>query len=164
MRILLVAVAAVLAGATAARAEPSAPAHPAVTACTMTETRAALVSFVRAFNGGDYARLSALFAAPEWFRWYSSGTPGARFDPVAQRRDTLINYFRGRHAHGDRIKLTSFRFNGNSNGYGNFSWKLERSAADFRDGAWFMTEAKGAVLCQGPIAQFIVVSVGSPEP
>jgi hypothetical protein len=40
---------------------------------------------------------------------------------------------------------------------------MERSAADFRDGAWFVTEAKGAALCQGADARFIVMSIGSPE-
>lgn len=125
--------------------------------------RSALASFVRAFNGGDYRSLNKLFAGSAWFRWYSSSTPGVRINPEAQRRGSLIDYFAGRHAQGDRFKLMSFRFTGNSSGFGNFTWKAERSAADFRHGAWFVTEAKGAALCQGAVARFIVMSVGSPE-
>jgi hypothetical protein len=134
-----------------------------VTACTKSETRTALVSFVRAFNAGDYRRLDRLFAGPSWFRWYSSSTPGVRFNPQAQQRGTLISYFRDRHAQSDRFKLMSFRFTGNSNGFGNFTWKMERSATDFRNGAWFVTEAKGAALCQGTNARLIVLSIGSPH-
>lgn len=113
---------------------------------------------------GDYRRLSRLFAGPSWFRWYSSSAPGMRVGAQAQRRRTLIGYFRQRHAQRDRFRLSSFRFTGNSNGYGNFTWKLQRSAADFRAGAWFVTEAKGAVICQDADARLIVMSIGSPEP
>ena len=104
-----------------------------------------------------------MFAGPSWFRWYSSSTPGVRFNPQAQQRGTLTSYFRDRHAQRDRFKLISFLFHGNGNGFGNFSWKMERSAADWQNGAWFVTEAKGAALCQGADARFIVVSIGSPE-
>ena len=134
-----------------------------MTDCTAAETHAALASFVAAFNGGDYGRLNALFAGPSWFRWYSSSAPGERFDPQAQRRNTLIAYFRARHAKRDRFRLVSFKFNGNSLGYGNLVWKMKRSAGDFRDGAWFTVEAKGAALCEGVSVTFIVMSVGAPE-
>lgn len=167
MRALFAVVALVLVGCTAvanaAGAEPSAPVHRRVTVCTKAETQSALVAFVRAFNTGDYVRLNRLFAGPLWFRWYSSSTPGVRFNPQAQQRGTLIGYFRDRHTQGDRFKLMSFLFHGNGNGFGNFSWKMARSAADYRNGAWFVTEAKGAVLCQGADARFIVMSIGSPE-
>jgi len=157
------ALAGYLAVAATAGAGGSARAFTPVTACTKSETRAALVSFVGAFNAGNYRRLDALFAGPDWFRWFSSGTPGVRLNPQAQQRSTLIAYFRARHAHRDRVALSSFRFTGNSLGYGNFTWKLERSAADYRSGASFVTEAKGAVLCRGEDARFIVMSIGSPE-
>ena len=121
------------------------------------------MSFVSAFSAGDYRRLNTLFAGASWFRWYSSSSPGVRFNPQAQQRDTLIGYFHSRHAQNDRFRLTSFRFTGNSNGFGNFTWKVERSAADYESGAWFATEAKGAALCRGPNARFIVMSIGSPE-
>jgi hypothetical protein len=151
------------AGATAASAGLSASVpRGVVTACTANQTRAALVSFVRAFNAGDYRRLNKLFAGPSWFRWYSSSTPGTRLDPLAEQRSTLIGYFTDRHAQHDRMKVGSFRFTGNSNGFGNFTWKMSRSAADFRSGAWFVAEAKGATLCQGSSAQFVVMSIGAP--
>jgi len=116
-----------------------------------------------AFNAGDYRRLDALFAGQSWFHWYSSSAPGARFDPQAQRRNTLIAYFHARHAQRDRFRLVSFKFNGNSLGYGNFIWKMKRSAGDFHDGIWFTVEAKGAALCEGTSTRFIVMSFGAPE-
>ena len=134
-----------------------------ITKCTALQTRSALTSFVTAFNAGNSRRLNALFAPPSWFRWYSSSAPGERFDPEAGRRNTLIAYFRARHAQRDRLQLVSFNFNGNSQGYGNFVWKMKRSATDFQNGAWFNVEAKGAALCEGATTRFIVMSVGAPE-
>ena len=131
--------------------------------CSKGETRSALVSFVRAFNAGDYRRLNASFADASWFRWYSSNPPGQRRDPQAQQRGTLIRYFRTRHAQHDRFRLVSFTFNGDSGGYANFVWKMRRSASDFRGGAWFTAEAKGAAICDGPDLRFIVMSLGGPE-
>jgi hypothetical protein len=131
--------------------------------CTAGRTRAALVEFVRAFNAGNYHRLNALFAAPLQFRWYSSTAPGKRLAAKAQTRATLIRYFRGRHRQADRLRIVSFQFNGNSHGYGNFEWKLRRSAADFHNGAWFSIDAKGAALCRSTSVRFIVMSLGAPE-
>jgi hypothetical protein len=134
-----------------------------ITNCTAMQTRSALVSFIAAFDAGDLARLDALFAGSSWFRWYSSSAPGARFDPQARMRGTLIAYFRARHAQRDRFRLVSFTFNGNTLGYANLVWKMRRSAGDFRAGAWFTVEAKGAALCQGASTRFVVMSVGGPE-
>jgi hypothetical protein len=134
-----------------------------ITPCEAQPTRAALGDFVRAFNAGDYRRLNALFAGPSWFRWYSSNAPGQRLRADAQNRATLIRYFRSRHRKADRLRLVSFRFNGNSNGYGNFIWKMRRSAADFRSGAWFKIESKGTALCRDENVSFIVMSLGAPE-
>jgi hypothetical protein len=134
-----------------------------ITRCTAMQVRSGLVSFVTAFNAGDYRRLNALFAGSPWFRWYSSSAPGERFDPQAQKRNTLIAYFRGRHEQQDRLRLVSFKFNGNALGYGNLVWKMQRSASDYNDGAWFTVEAKGATLCEGASAKFTLMSVGAPE-
>jgi hypothetical protein len=134
-----------------------------ITNCTVMQTRSSLVSFIAAFNAGAYRRLDGMFAGPSWFRWYSSSAPGMRFDPQAQMRNTLVAYFRARHAQRERLRLVSFKFNGNSLGYGNFIWKMKRSAGDFRAGAWFTVEAKGAALCEGASTRFIVMSVGAPE-
>ena len=133
-----------------------------ITNCTATQTRSALTSFVAAFDAGNYRRLDALFAGPTWFRWYSSSRPGERFDPEARKRDTLLTYFRLRHAKQDRFRLLSFVFNGNSVGFGNFVWKAKRSADDFRGGAWFTVDAKGAILCEGASVRFTVMSIGAP--
>ena len=115
-----------------------------------------------AYDAGDYVRLDKLFAGPSWFHWYSSSEPGERIDPAAQRRDTLLDYFRARHAQRDTFQLVSFTFNGNSLGYGNFVFTMKRSAADFRDGAWFTVDGKGATLCEGATARFTVLAVGGP--
>ena len=40
---------------------------------------------------------------------------------------------------------------------------MRRSAADFRNGAWFGAYAKGAALCRNASVRFIVMSVGTPE-
>ena len=150
------------AGGSAASAAGLSSAGPSVvTNCTSAQVRAALASFVSAFSAGEYRRLNGLFAAPMWFRWYSSSRPGERVGAAAQRRATLVGYFRSRHASRDQLRLVSFKFNGNTLGYGNFVFKMKRSAADFREGAWFTVEAKGAALCEGASTRFIVMSVGA---
>lgn len=150
-------------GSDASVAGSTGGARSAVSACTPAQTRAALASFVAAFDRGDYRRLNTLFAGPSWFQWYSSSGPGLRVTPAANRRGTLISYFRARHAKRDRFRLASFTFTGNSNGYGNFVFKMKRSAADFRHGAWFGLVAKGAALCDGTSVKFIVMSLGGPD-
>jgi hypothetical protein len=138
---------------------PAAPAG--ASACTPSEVHVAFSSFVRAFDSGDSARLNMLFAGPGSFVWYSSSPPGRRFSPRAERRDTLVDYFRSRHAAHDRIRVVSFQFNGNLPGYGNFQYRLRRSAADFRGGASFVITGKGAAICNHTQARFIVMSVGA---
>jgi hypothetical protein len=130
-------------------------------ACTSSEVQSAFSSFASAFDRGDSARLNMLFAGPASFVWYSSSPPGRRFSPRAERRDTLVDYFRSRHAAHDRIRIVSFQFNGNSPGYGNFQYRLRRSAADFRGGAWFVITGKGAAICKDTRVRFIVMSVGA---
>jgi hypothetical protein len=146
------------AGSTSA-ATPEAP-----SACTGAQTRSAVSIFVTAYNKGDYETLDGLFAMPSAFQWYSSYRPGSRLGAKAKRRDNLISYFRGRHRAGDRLGLTSFQFNGSSNGYGNFGIGLRRVLPGFRDGDWFRTGAKGAALCEGETVQLVVMTLGGPEP
>jgi hypothetical protein len=165
--VAVVAVFLVLAGLASAENTSSAPlsitrGDDLIVHCTAARTRAALGEFVQAFNAGEFHRLNALFAGPSWFRWYSSGAPGERYDPKAQKRSTLIGYFRARHRQSDRLRIVSFQFNGNTTGYGNFEWKMRRSAADLHNGAWFRTDAKGAVLCRTRSVHFIAMSVGGP--
>lgn len=135
--------------------------------CTPGATRTAVASFVSAFDRGDYHQLDRLFARPPLFQWYSSSVPGLRMTTVARNRASLIAYFRARHLKRDRLRLVSFTFTANSYGYGNFVFKMMRSAADYRRGASFGLIAKGAALCsdqpsQQPV-QFIVMSVGGPN-
>jgi hypothetical protein len=58
----------------------------------------------------------------------------------------------------------TFGFNGNSHGYGHFVLELKRSAADDRGGAWFALIGKGAVVCEGPLTRFVVLSLGGALP
>ena len=71
-----------------------------------------------------------------------------------------MRYFRARHLRNDRLRLVSFRFNGNSGTLGHFDFRLRRSATDFRSGAWFGLVGKGASACDGARATFVVVSLG----
>jgi hypothetical protein len=135
--------------------------------CTPGATRTALASFVSAFNGGDYQQLDGLVAVSPLFQWYSSNMPGLRRTAEAHSRESLIAYFRARHLKHDRLRLVSFTFTANSRGYGNFVFKMRRSAADYRRGAWFGLIGKGAAVCfdqpsEQPV-QLIVVSVGGPN-
>jgi len=123
---------------------------------------------VTAYNSGAYRSLDALFAESPLFGWYSSNVPGLRGAAAAKSRGTLTAYFRSRHAKRDRLRLVSFTFNGNSNGRGNFVFKMRRSAADYRRGGWFGLAGKGAAVCAAPSAyverpvQFVVLSMGGP--
>ncbi|HEY5977477.1 MAG TPA: hypothetical protein VIT85_06435 [Solirubrobacterales bacterium] len=129
--------------------------------CTAKETRAALVSFTRAYSRGDLDRLDSLFAEEPRFEWYSTDGPGRRIGPPSRVRDTLIPYFEHRHRKHDRMTLASFGFNGNSPRYGNFEMRLRRRADGFRGGDWFRVWGKGALVCPGDDARFIVISLGT---
>ncbi|MCP9484422.1 MAG: hypothetical protein MSC30_01045 [Gaiellaceae bacterium MAG52_C11] len=111
-----------------------------------------------------------MFAREPDFQWYSAGPPGLRIMGAAYRRDTLLSYFRARHRNGDRLRLRSFRFNGNSNGFGHFEYRLERKARDYRAGTSFQIPGKGAASCDetpafvsGDRTRFVVMSLGGPE-
>ena len=157
MRSLLVLVAAfaIIAGidGTTARTAP-----PMSQTCTVSATRAAWVAFLEAFNHGNYQRLDTLFARAPDFGWYSSNTPGLRNLTAAKSRVTLISYFRVRHAHHDRMRLLAFAYHDD----GNFTYRLRRSASDYKSGAWFKLIGKGAVTCTDAGTRLIVVSVGGP--
>ena len=120
-------------------------------------------TFVAAFNRGDLARLEGLFATVSEFQWYSSGAPGSRVRAAASTRATLRAYFARRHRAGDRFRLVRFDYNGDSGPYSNFGLTLQRSASDFRRGAWFSLVGKGAISCQSQPGKLIVVSLGGPD-
>jgi hypothetical protein len=154
VRSLFIAVAslAVVAAMTAATARPSGQ------SCDSTLTRTTWVRFIDAYNRGDYHTLDALFARKPAFLWYSSNVPGLRNLTAATNRLSLIPYFRTRRARHDQMRLLSFAYHGN----GNFTYRLRRSASDYRGGRWFRLIGKGAVTCVGGDAQLIVVSIGGP--
>jgi hypothetical protein len=134
--------------------------------CASPSVRSALASFVTAFNRGDAEQLDVLFTQPPQFQWYSSNAPGLRRAQAAKNRAGLLAYFRARHLERDRLRLASFTFTGNSPGYGNFVFRMKRSAADYRKGAWFGSIGKGSAVCSDlpgdqPV-RFIVVSLGGP--
>ncbi len=117
-----------------------------------------------AFNRGDDERLEDLFAQAPAFQWYSSSAPGKRENPKARNRGTLIDYFRRRNEVGDRLGLLSFQFSGNWGGHGNFGLVLRRSVPGFRNGDWLRVNAKGTASCDGDSVQFVVMTLGPPEP
>jgi hypothetical protein len=117
------------------------------TLCTAEEVESLVRRFVAAFNDGDAEELNAIFAREPDFEWYSTGAPGERLDPIARDRSSLVQYFRDRHALGERLTLRSITFNGNTTGsrtYGNFVYELERGAADLAPTPY---RGKGAALC-----------------
>jgi hypothetical protein len=139
--------------------------------CEAARVRGAFVRFISAYNTTDLPRLDALFAREPDFQWYSAGAPGLRIRSAAYRRDTLLSYFRARARKGDRLRLLSFKFNSNSNGYGNFEYRLERRARDYLAGKPFKLTGKGAAICDdtGSLldaegVRFIVMSLGSRDP
>jgi hypothetical protein len=138
-------------------------AAPNTSHCTRATTRAAVLSFVTAFNHGDYESLDAQFAQPPAFRWYYSPQPGRRLIKPSERNH-LVDYFQARHQAGDRLGLISFQFNGDSGRYGNFGLEMRRSTDSFRNGAWFRLDAKGALICADHSTQFIVMTLGRPAP
>jgi hypothetical protein len=82
---------------------------------------------------------------------------------AARRRDSLIPYFRSRHAKRDNLRLTSFQFNGNSPHWGNFGFVMTHSASDFMGGRRFRQGGKGAAVCDPDGVRFIVFTFGTPS-
>jgi hypothetical protein len=164
-RVIVVIVAGcILASAGLVRSGSAAPAS----FCSGRAVRAAVGDFAAAYNAGMYARLEARFAREPEFRWYSVNGPGVRTGADAYDRDSLLAYFRDRHRHRDRLRLVSMKFNGNSNGFGNFEIRFERRAADYRSGRPFRLVGKGAALCADAPAvmaaqvRFAAMSLGGP--
>jgi hypothetical protein len=108
-----------------------------------------VLRFIRAFNEGDSEPLDKLFVREPYFRWHSTPAPGKRVGDDA--RQTLIRYFKKRHEAGERLRLRTFKFGGNSAGgggdlspFGNFEYKLVRRADDLRPTEYV---GKGASYC-----------------
>lgn len=138
--------------APAAGSPPTGPSH-----CGPKAIRSTLVSFTAALNGGDLDALDELFAEKPDFQWYSTD---GRIGAAAKRRDTLIPYFRRRHARGERLRLASFRFTGNSRHYGNFEMSMGRRVPGVAGGDWLPVPGKGAAICDESGTRLIVMSFG----
>jgi hypothetical protein len=132
---------------------PSGPSH-----CTEREVRATLVAFASALNRGDLDRLDSLFAVKPDFQWYSTD---GRIGKAAKQRDTLIPYFRRRHARGERLGLKRFRFTGNSPHFGNFEMTMRRRILGSRHDDWKPVPGKGAAICRERTVRLIVISFGT---
>ena len=85
---------------------------------------------------------------------------GILIGAAAKRRDTLIAYFRRRHARGERLRLASSRFTGNSPHYGNFEMLMGRSVPGVAGGDWLPVPGKGAAICHEGETRLIVMSFG----
>lgn len=118
------------------------------TPCTADEAETLVRRFVEAFNAGDLRALDVLFAPEPEFEWYSTTAPGERVASAAKDRPSLVPYFAARRALDEQLTLRSFRFNGNSGtsvgAYGNFEYRLTRSAADLEPTPY---QGKGAAFC-----------------
>jgi hypothetical protein len=142
---------ALLAGP-AAGLPPTGPSH-----CGPRAIHSTLVSFTAALNRGDLDALDELFAEKPDFQWYSTD---GRIGAAAKRRDTLIAYFRRRHARGERLRLASSRFTGNSPHYGNFEMLMGRRVPGVAGGDWLPVPGKGAATCSEGETRLIVMSFG----
>jgi hypothetical protein len=117
-------------------------------ACSAVEVETLIERFVTAFNDGDLTALDGTYAQEPEFEWYATGAPGERILPLAGDRASLVPYFQQRHELGERLKINSVRFNGNTVGssrtYGNFEYTLTRIANDLAPTTF---AGKGAALC-----------------
>jgi hypothetical protein len=122
--------------------------------------------FLDAFNRGKLKTLDRLFDRKPAFEWYSTSAPGERLHAAAYERSTLIRYFGRRQALGERLRLRSFEFNGNTSGsgsaasYGNFEYALLRGAQDLEPSSYY---GKGAAHCRRGASDTIFVWSMGPE-
>jgi hypothetical protein len=129
----------------------------AATGCTSAEVRQLLDAFVAAYNRGDLRALDRIVAGPDLFQWYASGPPAPRFRDDAHNRATLMDYFAGRHAAGERLQVLDFRFNGNGAVFGDFQYQLTRAGTDFESRHVI---GKGAAVCNQRPRRIAVWSMG----
>jgi hypothetical protein len=122
--------------------------------CTGKQVRSLVIQHIAAFNAGNLPKLDRLWERDR-FQWYSTQAPGERFNEEARRRSTLLRYFADRHAHHELLRLRSFRFNGNSNAYGHFEYRLWRSADELTEPVAVL--GKGAATCGPPSTGRIAV-------
>jgi hypothetical protein len=124
--------------------------------CTAAQVRSLVTHHIAAFNAGDRAALDRLWEHDR-FVWYSTQAPGERLGEEAKRRSTLVRYFASRHARHEHLRLRSFRFNGFSNSYGHFEYRLWRDADEVTTPIAVL--GKGAATC-GETRRIAVWSMG----
>lgn len=156
--VLLASLAIAVAAADTARPAMAPPTD--TSPCTRAQTGTALDSFVAYFNRGASAKLDSLFAAEPAFQWYSSPHPGRRLGARAKDRDSLIPYFRRRHARGEELRLLAFNYSGAARHWSNFWFEALRRADGFNDGRWRGVVGKGAAICEQGSPRIIVLSLG----
>jgi hypothetical protein len=132
--------------------------------CTRPQTHELALSFLAAFNQGNYEKLDSLFAEEPAFVEFATSGPGRRVGKTAQERGTLIDYFHARHAKQDKFRLLSYSANGNAPQWSNFSLEMRRSATGVRHGDWFDVIGKGAAVCEGDLPRLILVNLSGPDP
>lgn len=113
--------------------------------CSPAAVETVVREFVDALDAGASGRLESMIARTGRFQWYSTDAPGRRIDPEARDRSSLLAYFATRHDDGEQLELRRFRFNGTTNGYGNFEFDLVRRADDLPPTPYV---GKGALDCQ----------------
>ena len=134
--------------------------------CSAAGTRALVLAFVRAFNGGDNAALNRLWAGQgaaytPGFRWYTAFQDEPPIEHQVFSRARLLPYFATRHRRGERLRILGFRFNGNGgNGYGNLEYRLKRTATDL-DASSQRYDGKGALVCSPGRRALAVWSMGT---
>jgi hypothetical protein len=129
--------------------------------CDVAALKANMAAFVRAYNRGNYRLLDRLFSR-EGFVWYFAFGPDRNLRGAKQNRETLIPYFRARHRSGDRLEITSFRFNGyeRERDRGHFQFEGRRRADDIRDGEWVLMGGKGGLDCSQRAVTIALLLVG----
>jgi hypothetical protein len=112
--------------------------------CNSPHDTAALISnFLDAFNRGDSTELGRFFGTD--LMWYSVTEPERNF--VAYNKDELLKYFKGRHAHHERLQLVSIEVRGPSwHGGVDIVYALTRKADDLGLQGQSLS-GKGAVSC-----------------
>jgi hypothetical protein len=131
-------------------------AHSAFPVCSDAQVRNLVAQHIAAFNRGDRTKLDQLWERDR-FAWYSTLAPGERSGEAAKRRSTLLRYFADRHAHHERLRVRTLKINGPSNGYGNFEYRLWRTADELP--AALAVVGKGAITC-GEKPRLAVWSMG----
>ena len=127
------------------------------TLCAQVEVEQTVRRFLAAFNRGQAVVLEAVWAREPDFQWYSTGGPGLRMRESAMHRPSLVAYFVRRHRRGERLRLLSLQVNGNTEAarpYGNFEYRLTRSAGDLRATVY---NGKGALHCYASRPDHLIV-------